>query len=133
MCIYYTVFACAYDHHSNVTLLHLFFSSSPHLLSRCTPPSRSFMSLLFISLISDCFFPLESASPCQRFPRGERRDLRSILARRALFLTLLNRVETIPSAKPHPAAIPTLFRIQGTLLAGMRVWVSERNSGMKTE
>lgn len=38
-------------------------------------PSLSFMSLLFISLISDCFFPLESASSCQHFPQGEQRDL----------------------------------------------------------
>lgn len=45
-------------------------------LSSATPPSSvSYMSLLFISLISDCFFPLESVSSCQYFPWGERRDL----------------------------------------------------------
>lgn len=64
----------------HMTIIQIWLSSicsSPHLLFFYTSPLSVFMSLLFISLISDCFFPLESASSCQHFPRGEWRDLRS--------------------------------------------------------
>lgn len=89
------------------------------------------MSLLFISLISDCFFPLERESlflPTLSSGRAEGPVL--FLARGAPFLTLLNRVETIPSTKP----LPTLFfRIQRKVLAGVCVCVWEPDSNTSVE
>ena len=119
------VFPCAYDHPSNLTLLCLFSPPlTPHPLSLsfslCLHPP--FMSLLFISLISDCFFPLESASSCQRFPQGESGETCAPLGKSKppFFLTLLTRVESIPSTEsPFPLPPqPPFYHPKGRCLLG---------------